>query len=242
MLQSRADIEELTGEASSGKTPLALASERGHFACVEELLASRAAIEAPNRGGSTPLMCAAHHVETEVVAKLLERNSIVNRKDNEGWTALMYCVNATMQAALGGESAEKKVNIDGCLFKKTSTELLLLHKADVNAQTSEGLTPLIIAAGRDRPVAVKKLIESRAQVNLASSKGQTPLIMAAPQGEPELVRALIMNAAEVNAVNAKNECALSLSEKFGNKDVIELLKKAGAVAPKGKKKKKGGKK
>lgn len=244
LLNGKADLEELhlstDGNAGTGKTVLALSAERGHLDVVQELLLRRARVDQSCKDGSTALMCAAQHVETEIVAFLLGKNSIVNDTDSEGWTALMYSVNASVQ---GSEQAEKKVNIDGCVGKKTTTELLLLHKADVNAQTEkDGLSPLIIASGRARPMAVKKLLDSRAQVNLTSTKGQSAIIMASALDQPEVVKALIVATADVNQQNEKKDSSLSLAEKYGNKEVVELLIRAGATAPKAKKKAKAGKK
>jgi len=182
-------------------------------------------------------MCAAHHTEAEVVAHLLARSSLVGQVDSEGWTALMYAVNAPLQATTSGVEQERKVNIDGCVGKKSTLELLLLHGSDVNTQSADGLTALLIAACRDRPQVVRQLLDARAQVNASSIRGQTPLLMAAAHDLPEVVRALIVANADVNAVNAKNESALSLSERHGYKEVVDLLKKAGAVAPKSGKKK-----
>mmetsp|Transcript_4467 Transcript_4467/g.10474 ORF Transcript_4467/g.10474 Transcript_4467/m.10474 type:complete len:341 (-) Transcript_4467:39-1061(-) len=241
LIAGQADVEEVA--TSNGKTPLTLSAERGHFACVEELLTRKAHLEQPNSDGSTPLMCAAHHNEAEIVAHLLAKNSPVGSQDAEGWSALMYAVNAPLPPqGSGGELTEKKVAIDGVLGKRTTTELLLLHKSDVNLQSKDGLSALIVAATRDRPQAVRQLLECGAQVNMTSLRGQTPLLMAAAHDLPEVVRALIIAQADVNAINAKNDSPLSLSEKNGFKEVIDLLKKAGAVAPKTGKKGKGKKK
>lgn len=226
--------------ASSGKTPLSLTCERGHLDCVEELLLRGAHIDSKNRDGTTPLMSAAHHAETEIVSFLLNRNVPVNSVDAEGWTPLMYSVNAPLPGL--GEAGEQRVLLDGAVGRKSTTELLLLHKADCNAETPDGLTPLAIAAGQDRPQAVKRLLEGRASCNAVTAKGQSPLLLAAGADLPNVVRALIMAAAEVNQVSGKGESALLIAEKYGYKEVVDLLKKSGATAPKGKKKKKGKKK
>merc|ERR1712039_505401 len=120
--------------------------------------------------------------------------------------------------------------------------------ADVHATTTDGLTPLIVASARDRPASVKRILESRAIVNVSSLRGQSALLMAAAHDLPDVVRPLIMWEANVNHANAKSECALELAEKNltnGSnyaKEIKDLLTKAGAVMPKGGKKKKKGKK
>jgi len=242
LLNAQADLQELVG--SNGKTPLSMAAERGHQRVVEELLAKRARVEQPNEDGSTALMCAAHQCEAEVVYYLLSRNSIVNVADSEGWTALMHTMNAPaiVTDGPGNEGGERKVLVEGVLGKKTTLELLLLHKADVSAQAEDGLAPLIIGASNERPTAIKQLLEANAQANMATQKGQTAMIMAAAHDLSSVVKTLIIGNADVNQPNAKGDCPLSEGERLGHKDVVELLKKAGALPPKGGKKKKGKKK
>jgi len=219
LLTCRGDAEAIC--ESNGKTPLSLCAERGHKECIAELLDRQAGLQRPNRDGTLPLMCAAHHNETEVIAYLLSRSCPVNQTDDDGWNALMYAVNAPVPASgVGGELAEKKVHLDGSMGKKHATELLLLHKADANAQSVDGLSPLLICAGHDRPLAARRLLENRAEVNLNTQRGQSPLLMAAAHNLPNVVRALIMAQAEV----------------------ADLLKKAGATAKAKGKSKKGKKK
>jgi ankyrin repeat protein len=241
LLQSRAAPE--GNESSNGKTPLALTAERGHLDCLKELLRARAPLEQTNKEGVTALMSAAHTAETEVVASLLSMQAIVNVADQDGWTALAYAMNAPLATGTG-EQMEKKVHIDGVFSKVSMAELLLLHGAKVNVQSADGLSPLVVACAQDRPLAVRKLLEHRAQVNLASARGQTALLMAAANNLPEICRALIVAKADVNHQNEKKVCSLQLADNFpnGDREVFNLLTKAGATAPKGKKGKKKGKK
>eukprot|EP00929_Paragymnodinium_shiwhaense_P001499 TRINITY_DN101725_c0_g1_i1.p1 TRINITY_DN101725_c0_g1~~TRINITY_DN101725_c0_g1_i1.p1 ORF type:complete len:338 (-),score=60.78 TRINITY_DN101725_c0_g1_i1:242-1255(-) len=237
LIAGGANITDLT--KSSGKSPLAISAERGHIGCVQELLAKKADVHQANQDGTSALMCAAHRAETEVVLYLLDRNAASNATDVEGWTPLIYALNAEVAPrAAGGENADKKVILDGVLGKRSTIEILMLHKADVNARTQDGLSPLIVASGRDRPSAAKKLLEAKAEVNLQSSRGQFALLMAAAHNLPDTLRALVVAQADVNMANAKNDSPLSLAEKYNYKDIVDLLTKAGAVKPKAKKKSK----
>lgn len=242
LLENKAEIEGTV--ASTGKTPLSLTAERGHLDCLQELLTRGAKLGQTNRDGSTVLMTAAHQSETEIVAFLLSKQATVNVADQEGWTALTYATNAPLPPA-GGEQAEQRVHIDGVFQRVSTVELLLLHGANTNAQTSDGLSPLIVACAQDRPGAIKKLIEFKAQVNLASTRGQSALLMAAAHNLPDACRALILAKADVNHTNEKKISALELAERHaqkGDREVVRLLTDAGATAPKGKKGKKGKKK
>ncbi|CAE8587874.1 unnamed protein product, partial [Polarella glacialis] len=215
---AKASLEEAT--TSSGKTPLSLSAERGHASVVDELLARRARVDQPNLDGSTALMCAAHQCEAGVVSLLLSRNALVNNADTEGWSALMYAMNAPASAyhsLSGNERGEKMVGIEGVIGRKSTLDLLVLHKADVNAQSADGLSPLLIVSSHDRPLAVKQLLDCRAQVNMATMKGQTPILMAAASDLPAVVKTLIIASGDPNQANAKGDCPLSVSEKQGFK-------------------------
>jgi len=72
---------------------------------------------------------------------------------------------------------------------------------------------------------------------MANAKGQTAMLMAANNDSPVVAKTLIMGNADVNQANAKGESPLSVSEQMGFKDVAELLRSAGALPPKGGKKK-----
>mmetsp|Transcript_86350 Transcript_86350/g.119810 ORF Transcript_86350/g.119810 Transcript_86350/m.119810 type:complete len:213 (-) Transcript_86350:72-710(-) len=206
---------------------------------VEELLAKQARLDQTNTDGSTPLHAAAHQCEVEVVARLLSRKSLVNVADNEGWTPLMYAVNSPAAASdsVRPELSERKVHIEGAIGRKSTLELLLLHKADANAQSVDGFSPLIIVCAYDRPHAVKQLLDAKAQVNMATMKGQSAMLMAAVNDLVAVAKALIAGSADVNQANGKGESPLSVSEKNGFREVADLLKSAGALPPKGGKKK-----
>jgi len=241
LIDGRADINEFT--KGSGKTAITLCAERGNLECLQFLLTRGAEVNTEARDGSTPLMAAAHRGETEIVLHLLGKKASVNQVCHAGWSPLMYGLNNSVPLrGPAGETGEKKVNIDGVLGRKSTIEIIMLHKADVNQQAPDGLRPLIIAASHDRPAAVKWLLDARAEVNAQTVRGQNALILAASQDLPDVARALIVANADVNAANGKGESPLSLSVKYVHTDVEELLKKAGAVAPKGKKGKKGKKK
>jgi ankyrin repeat protein len=58
---------------------------------------------------------------------------------------------------------------------KDVAELLLAHKADVNARGDEGFTPLHIAAQWGHKDMVEWLLANGADVNTTNSEGDTPL-------------------------------------------------------------------
>jgi len=227
LLAGRANANALT--PSTGKTPLSLCAECGYVDIVVELLSCRVELEQPNSSGSTPLMSAAHRGEAEVVALLLKRSAQINLSDADGWTALMYALHA---CASSDHYVEKTVRLEGSHGRKTCAELLILHSADTNAQTHDGITPLIVAAESCRVAPVMQLVQHRAQVNLATARNVTPLLIAcASKGSnsEEMVRLLIAVSADVNYATSKGDTPVSVAERRGHREVVQLLKTAGAT-------------
>ena len=82
--------------------------------------------------------------------------------------------------------------------KPVTLKALIEAGADVNAQNSDGGTPLYSAAHEDNPMIVMELIKAGADVNLARPNGATPLHMAAQRGHEGCVVALIRDGADVH--------------------------------------------
>ncbi|MCI0487214.1 MAG: sigma-70 family RNA polymerase sigma factor [Blastocatellia bacterium] len=133
-------VRELLGEdarlldsySDEGFTPLALAAHFGHQETAEFLIDRRANLDAVSLHPLevTPLHAALFGRQTETAALLIERGADPNIKrggkgwPRAGWTAMHY-------AALYG------------LIELI--ELLIAHRADINAIDDEGRTPLAVA-------------------------------------------------------------------------------------------------
>ncbi len=113
---------------------------------------------------SNPAFCDWIHYYAEKgnvakVTALLKGNPklALSKEENDGLTPLHY-------AAAGGHNAV--------------AQLLLSHKADVNAKTKNGATPLHSAANMGRTKMAALLLAHKANINATNSAGQTPLNVA----------------------------------------------------------------
>ncbi len=97
---------------------------------------------------------------------------------------------------------------------------------------AEGLTPLMVAAGRGRRAAVAALIAAGADVNAADVRGFTPLFHAChdadeDRGYPDIVQALLDAGADKEACIGYGVRPLMYAAGHGEAGVVEVLLAAG---------------
>ena len=133
-------------------------------------------------GGSTPFMLSVIYADAATVAEVLDKGADPNRRNDANATALMWAVRDLAK-----------------------TRALVAHAADVNALSTDGRTPLAIAAARagNAPV-VEFLLEHGADPN---PKGRapgdaSPLREAASAGDPETMQLLIAHHADIHTAGA----------------------------------------
>jgi serine/threonine-protein phosphatase 6 regulatory ankyrin repeat subunit B len=102
---------------------------------------------------------------------------------------------------------------------------LIEKGADVNAQTSFGTTPLMVASAYGYTDIVKLLIEEGAYVNAQTKHGDTALMAASEMGYIDIVKLLLEAGVDVNATREDYErsTALMYASEMGHPEVVELL-------------------
>lgn len=120
------------------------------------------------------------------------------------------------------------------LDKPEIVDILISAKSDVNKaynDTEAGInvTPLYMAISVDNAKMVQKLLKAKANPNKYEGNA-IPLGVAIEKGNVEVVKMLIGAKANVNAVLTNGESLLEYAERYGNEEIIALLKKAGAHA------------
>jgi len=142
------------------------------------------------------------------VKRLVQEGSELDRKDEWGWTALIW--------AMRGK-------------QKEVAEFLIAKGANVNPKGKKDLTPLYLALKNNQKELVEMLIAKGADVNAKGEKDRTPLLLAAIDNQEKMVEMLIAKGADVNDKDNWNWTALHSAAENGNKDMVELLIARGAV-------------
>jgi len=106
---------------------------------------------------------------------------------------------------------------------KRVAELLSFSPDLVRAVTSDGRTPLYIAAGKGDEKMAQLLLTNKADPNVRFKDGDTALHAAALRGHTPVVQLLLANRAQVDAKNVHGQTALHLAVQAGQTAVAEAL-------------------
>jgi len=238
---------------NGGSTPLLWAA--CDPARVSILLANGANVKTKTKGGRTALMAASaceSGVESVrlMVAKGADINAVAEDRQTAMLEAAFFGGPRVMRALL--EAGAKPDDADGGGFTVLMgavgwsdvglVRMLLANGAKVNAANTfagkvvhgdialKQLTPLMMAVPFGTPEMVKTLLDAGAEVNAKDSRGITPLAfaVASTRQDARVVRMLLEKGADISVVSEAGETALDWARKFGSRDVIAVLEKAGA--------------
>lgn len=102
-------------------------------------------------------------------------------------------------------------------------ERLIKAGADVDAENSQGATPLFFAILNRRHEAVRKLIEAGADVNKLSLQNENPLYLAIAVKDQAIAEMLIRAGSNVNYTNRAGVTPLHISSVYGLFDLTDLF-------------------
>ena len=182
------------------------AAEMGDTLGVERLLQRGADPNTADPKGNTLLMIAARNGNRELVWLLVRRKASANKRSEVGDTALMM-------ASLRGD-------------REIARALIEFGGAEVK---HSGWAPIHYAAFEDRAEVIRYLISKGADKDAIAPNGYTALMLAARGGHIEATRALLYEDADVQVKGPGGETALRIAREKKHSELVELLKRAGAV-------------
>jgi quinoprotein dehydrogenase-associated probable ABC transporter substrate-binding protein len=167
-------------------TPLVAALMRDHVPTVKVLVEKGADIEKPGQDGFKPLPLAIAEDKYESAKALIEAGAKVNSvSGTDQLTPLMIVAGQTAPA-------EGAMFVPGSTRPTDIANALLERGADVNAQSANGVTPLMIAATHNNPPMIGILIDAGADVSLKNKLGQTAAEVAEKNGNLEAQQAIMV--------------------------------------------------
>lgn len=219
---------------------LARAAQTGRARLVELLIAAHAAVDAPLRDGTTPLMIAAAGSEPRVLEALLRAGARLDARDNSGATplaralvgdsprSLAALLEAGADVRLADQAGVTPLMLAVDRGQLPAVTALLAKGADPSARDGQGDTVLLRALRKRLLPVVERLLAAGADANQADGEGVTPLMLAVESGEPALVQALLGVRAEPNTRDRRGGTALTRGAAGAGLDVVTRLLEAGA--------------
>ncbi len=151
-------------------------------AIVELLLEAGADVNAENgRTGGTALDIAVKKYNYKTVELLIENGAEVNARKGE-----IIDLDGVPIEVGGGKAPLLQAATDS----RNMVRILIAGGADVDAQSSGGFTPLMVAAGRGQTDIVRELLAAGADANVKASNGETALSIARSRGYTETADAI----------------------------------------------------
>ncbi|KAK1749411.1 ankyrin repeat-containing domain protein [Echria macrotheca] len=167
-----------------GLTPLHIAAVQGTAAECLLLLAAGADVDPTNRWGATPLILACRAGQEKTALALLEAGASATHEVPGTLATPLGCVACT-------ELQSPEVLID----------TLLRHGANIEAGKGKTLTPLAMAAYKDRLATVQALMDRGADLNSFDRDGDTPLNNAVEGRANRAAEALLAAGADYRVIN-----------------------------------------
>jgi ankyrin repeat protein len=172
-----------------GNTPLLLAVMQDHVPSIKVLLDNHVDTEGLGPEGYRPLAVAIVEDKYEAAKALVDGGAKVNVPGGpEAITPLM-------------EAAAQKAPALGAVFLPDSTRpvdvgrALLEHGADINAKSTSGITPLMVAATHNNAPMIGLLIEAGADGTAKNNEGKTAHDLAVLNGNLEAAQAILVLSA-----------------------------------------------
>jgi ankyrin repeat protein len=206
---------------------------------VLSLLANQApsALTAAGTDGTTPLMLAAAHGNSDAAALLQHHCELPldSANPNGGATAVLYAAQhnrlAMVQWLLAANADPNIADHSGVTPIRIAAEkghlgvvaALVAANGDVNTPDHAGVSPLSAAAERSRIKVVQSLLGADANPNQPDTDGLTPLCCASSRGSVGVVAALLDAGADPTAGPMDGTRPLLMAAHTGELDILRRL-------------------
>ena len=244
MVRSLLQQVDVNAAQADGATALVWAAHRDDLETAELLIRAGADVNAANDYGATPLLLACTNRNAAMVEKLLQAGANPNSVQPKGETVLMTCsrtgsleavksllahgakVDARepwrWQTALMWAIAGRHSDIAGTLIER---------RANVNALTRGGFTPLMFAAQQGDLESARILLAAGANVNEVTPQWGSALVVASASGQEALAMFLLEQGADPNVADDHGITALHHAVRKGLSELTGIRYDAFRVTP-----------
>ena len=165
-------------------------------------------IDSKTGEGDTPLMVATLWGKLHAVEWFLEKGATVACENNVGWNTLHY-------AAQGGDT--------------DIISLIHTHLPNIESKTSNGFTPLMVAALHGELLAVKWFLEKGATVACKDYRGWNTLHRAAEGGDTDIISLIHTHLPNIDSKTGEGDTPLMLAASCGKLHAVKWFLEKGAT-------------
>ncbi|XP_055728948.1 ankyrin repeat domain-containing protein 6-like isoform X6 [Salvelinus fontinalis] len=224
-----------------GRSPLHLASYKGHIEVLRILLKAGCDLDIQDDGEQTALHRAAVVGNSDVISALIQEGCALDRQDKDGNTALhevswhgfSQSVKLLVKAGANVHAKNKAGNTALHLACQNghaqSSKVLLLGGSRPDSKNHVGDTCLHVAARYNHVSMLRTLLGAFCSVAEKNQAGDTPLHVAAALNHKKTVRLLLEAGTDSSIRNNAGQTALDQAREHNNPDVALLLTKAPQV-------------
>lgn len=201
-------------QKKTGGKDLFKAISNGDIQELRRLLDRGAEIDWQSNVGISGLMQALIYNQFKLAGFMVDRGCDLNLSDQDGYTALLYIINAN--------SLDKQQTEALPLMKK-----MIAKGANIYAADKSGAGVIHHAVSRLYPLAVEMLIVRGADVDMQNSSGVTPLMMTIQSGDPykchEIASILLRHGVDINLRTAGGKSVIDLAIEYGRHDILQII-------------------
>ena len=222
-------------EATLEYTALMCATQSGHAAMVEALIAAGAHVNTSTGMCFSALILAVQNNDAAIVKILIAAGAHIDASGDNGFSAVILAAQkghtetVRVLIAAGAHIDASGANGFSALMwaaqngHTETVEALIAGQATVNAISTNHSTALMLAAGKGHSATVEALIALGADVNLANKNNETALIFAANGNHTATAMALIAHGAHVDFATKNGTTALEDIIAFGTVEIVQIL-------------------
>jgi len=191
----------------------------------------------------------------DIVLLLLGKGALIENKDQQGNTALVYAayrkhIDCVKTLLAHGANPNVIIRFSKNEFGRQGIPILFVAAyskdreiydalleagVDINARDESGLSFLMFVAFAGNTPLLEELIQKGIDIEYKNSDGNTALLIAAFHGQTDCVKALLNHGANVHDADIDNSTAIMLAAQFGYTEIVAILLQHGAD-PRGKNK------
>jgi hypothetical protein len=214
----------------AGLTPLLAATRdswHGRIDAVTMLLANGADPRRADRDGNTPLHHAARSTDPAIAAQLLDAGADLHALNSEAqpplalalasgnWRVARFLLERGAKPEAPGAQPTLLAAASGDDDDPAGVQLLLKHKAKVDARDARGRTALLEALAAGHAAVAQALLDAGASVDAADDEGRTALLEAARSANPALLPLVLAKHPNPAAQDVGGRNALALACEAG---------------------------